>query len=535
MKKVMLVDCTLRDGGYYNSWDFSSTLIQEYLRVMSAIAVDFVEIGFRGFGKEGFKGACAYSTDSLINSWEVPEGLKLGVMVNASELVNYPNGVVDALTKLFVPAKESPVTLVRIACHVHEFEAVLPGCLWLKEQGYIVGLNLMQIANLSSDDIIRFATLASDYPIDILYFADSMGGLSPEQTSEIISLLRKGWKGELGIHTHDNMGQALANSLRAVEEGVTWIDGTVTGMGRGPGNAKMEYLLIELEQIRKVPYNITSLMGIIQKFFKPMQQEFGWGTNTYYYLAGKYGIHPTYIQQMLNDSRYNEEEILAVIDHLKSEGGKKFNVDTLEAARNFYAGEPQGTWNPEEIISGRQVVILGTGPGVIKHRHSIEAYLRRANPFVIALNTQTSVDINLIDVRAACHPVRLLADCALHTVLPQPLIAPASMLPKNILEAYRGKQLLDFGIAVQEKTFKFYPKYCILPTSLVIAYALSIATSGKASRILLAGFDGYGSADPRTLEVDNLLSTFSKVPNVPQLIAITPTQYKISSSSVYAL
>lgn len=118
------------------------------------------------------------------------------------------------------------------------------------------------------------------------------------------------------------MGQTIANSLQAVKSGVTWVDSTVTGMGRGPGNAQTEYLILALAEFRQSQGNLTKLFELIRKHFKPMQNRYGWGANPFYYLAGQYGIHPTYIQEMLQDSRYSEEDILAVIDHLKIVGGK---------------------------------------------------------------------------------------------------------------------------------------------------------------------------------------------------------------------
>ncbi|MFV2047214.1 aldolase catalytic domain-containing protein [Metabacillus litoralis] len=534
MSKIMVLDCTLRDGGYYNSWDFDDLLIQDYLKAMKEVEVDYVELGLRSFARDGFRGACAYTTDSFIRSLAIPAGVKIGVMVNASELVNYSNGIESALSKLFVSSSESPVTLVRIACHVHEFMKVLPAANWLKDHGYIVGFNLMQVADRSEEEIKNLAYEATNYPIDVLYFADSLGSLDPDRTAQIINIIREEWDGPLGIHTHDNMGYALANSIRAIEEGVTWIDGTVTGMGRGPGNAKTEYLAIELEEKRNVKLNITPLMKLIDWYFKPLQHKCGWGTNAFYYLAGKYGIHPTYIQEMISDSRYIEEDIFAVIDHLKSEGGKKYSINTLETARNFYGGSPVGTWKPSTEIFGKEVLIIGAGPNIVKHKQALENYIATNQPFVIALNTQSSISSELINVRAACHPVRLLADSSLHDDLPQPLVIPASMLSKNIVNAFNGKELLDFGISIQENTFRFESNYCVLPNSLVFSYALAIATSGKASRILLAGFDGYGADDPRTNEVNQLLFTFTKTSNTPPIISITPTQYEIETSSVYA-
>lgn len=533
---ITLIDCTFRDGGYYNNWDFSSELIADYLTAMETAAVDYVELGFRSFDKSGgFRGACAYTTDSFIRSLNVPAGLQVGVMMNASEVVRHPAGPLEAVRLMFVPAADSPVSLVRFACHVHEFEATLPACTLLKEMGYVVGINLMQVADRSEEEIERIAQVASQYPLDVLYFADSLGSMDPEQTARIVQVLRRNWQGALGIHTHDNMGRAVANTLRAIDEGVSWVDSTVTGMGRGPGNAQTEYVVIELEKYRASKIKITPLLGLVRRHFQPMKAHYGWGINTYYYLAGKYGIHPTYIQEMLTDSRYSDEDIFAVIDYLKEAGGKKFSLSTLESARHFYSGEARGQWDPAELIAGREVLVLGAGPGVHAHRPALEQFIRERKPFVIALNTQKTLDEALIDIRAACHPVRLLADCADHARLPHPLATPASMLPDNVRAALGDKSLLDFGLTVSPGSFEFHRHYASLPMSLVVAYALAIATSGGATRILLAGFDGYGADDPRSTEMESLFDTYTATPGALPLVAITPTRYNIHKASVYAL
>ena len=105
--------------------------------------------------------------------------------------------------------------------------------------------------------------------------------------------------------------QMSRRAMHALDEGVTWVDATVAGMGRGAGNTKVEYLLIELADRHQVPLNIGPLVSLIERRFRPMQAEFGWGSNTFYYLAGRYGIDPTYVQAMLADSRYAEEDVLA--------------------------------------------------------------------------------------------------------------------------------------------------------------------------------------------------------------------------------
>jgi len=503
---------------------------------MSAAGVDIVELGLRSAENTSFKGACAFTTDRFLNTLRIPNSLKVGVMINANELIENGEFQEYKLEKLFPNnLVGSKLSVVRVACHTHEFEKALPAARWLKDKGYSVGFNLMQISERSEQEIKQLAILANQYPLDVLYFADSMGSMNPEKTQKIIEWLKTQWKGDLGIHTHDNMGLALSNTLRAVETGCTWLDSTVTGMGRGPGNARTEELAIELAEKTGRHVNLVPLMTMITKDFKPMQQKCGWGTNTYYYLAGKYGIHPTYIQEMLNDPRYDEEDLLAVIDHLRIEGGKSFSLQKLNTARSFYKEIAAGEWSPKDLFENKEVLLLGSGPGVQKHRSALEAYIKERSPLVLALNTQNSVSAELISLRIACHPVRLLADGTELNKLPQPLITPYSMLPEEVQKSLSHNKILDFGLRVQADSFEFNQKWCTTPNPLVVAYALATATSGNAKKILLAGFDGYGADDPRTKEMQELIKQYQATAQAIPLLSITKTRYSVETKSIYAL
>ena len=107
MKKYLnILDCTLRDGGYYNNWDFSSSLINNYLNSIYKSGIDYVEIGFRSFGDQSYKGPCAYSSDIFLTSLNIPKKLKIGVMVNASDLLNHGNKNPTINIKKLFPSKK---------------------------------------------------------------------------------------------------------------------------------------------------------------------------------------------------------------------------------------------------------------------------------------------------------------------------------------------------------------------------------------------------------------------------------------------
>ena len=535
-KKIKLLDCTLRDGGYYNNWDFSDNLISKYLKSMAAVGVDFAEIGFRSFEKKTFKGACAYSQDNFIKNLSIPNNLKIGVMINASELLNHKSkNPLKNIKLLFKNSKKTKIKLVRIACHYLEVEKTIQVSRWLKKNGYKVGFNVMQIASRSDLEIETVGKICSKYPLDVLYFADSMGSLETEKINKIITLLRKHWKGDLGIHAHDNMSMALINTQKAVDSGVCWMDSTVTGMGRGPGNSKTEYLVLKYQNNISRKVNIIPLLELIDEEFLPLQNKYKWGTNPFYFLAGMHGIHPTFIQAMLNDLRFGPLDILSAIDHLKSVGGKTFNKNLLDTDKKMYSGKCVGKWYPKSKIANKEVLILGAGPGVIKHKTAIEEYIKQKKPFVIGLNTQRSINEKLINIRVACSAFRLLTERKKFKSVKQTLVLPVKRLSKDINNYLSPNSLLDFGIQVVPEKFKFKSNYAILPNSLTISYALAIATSGKAKKILLAGFDGYSADDPRRVEMDSLLALYQQSRSRIPLVSITPTRYKINSTSIYAL
>lgn len=537
IRKPILIDCTLRDGGYYNNWDFPINLINNYLIAMNSAKVNIVEIGFRFLKNDGFKGPCAFSSDDFVRSLKVPKDLTLGVMINASDLYT-DIGWKNAIEKLF-PEKASttPIKLVRIACHFHEIQNALLAVKWLKKNGYRVGLNLMQITDRNKKEIIEFSKLSQKSKPEVIYFADSMGSMKPKDTLSIIKSLRKNWKGNIGIHTHDNIGLALTNTMEAFNNGVNWLDATVTGMGRGPGNTKMEELIIELNNPNARNINFVPLLSVIRNFFLPLKKKKNWGSNPYYYLSGKYGIHPTYIQVMMDDNKYNDEDILGVIDYLRKNGGKKFQFNNLNIASKFYHKGLKGSWNPADLMKDREILILGSGPGVAEYKIALEDFIKKRKPLVLALNIQKEIEPSLVNFYIACHPVRLLADIESHSKISKPLIAPVSVLSKSLKKKLGKKKLLDFGIKIEPGKFQFYDKHCIIPNSLVISYALATCISGKMSKIFMAGFDGYQKEDSRNDEVDEMLGNLYKsgVSNIREsIIAITPTNFNsMKSKSVY--
>lgn len=533
---ITFVDCTLRDGGYHNDWDFSVALTDAYLAAMAALGTDRVELGFRSLRRGGFKGSAAFTTDGFLDLLTVPDGVTLGVMINAAEVVLPPDEQRAALEALFPPSSRDRIRFVRIAAHLEEVEASLTAIDWLKAEGYEVGFNLMQVSEATLEEVTRLARLLAPHAPDVLYFADSMGNLDPARVTAICGALREGWDGPLGLHAHDNISLAMANSAAALDAGATWVDATVTGMGRGPGNTRTELLVLLLAQRGWPIGDVAPLLHLVEDHFAPLQARYGWGTNAYYYLAGQHAIHPSFLQELLTGGRYGVEEVLAAVENLRVAKARRFDLRTLEGARDFFATTGgDGAWSPRDTLDGRDVLILGTGPSLDAHHEAVEAYARTHRPYVIALNAARPIATDLIDAHAACHPMRVLSDATRHAELAAPLITPAAGLPAGSPLLTAGKTVLDFGLTVVPDGLEVRATSATLPTPAVFAYALAVAIAGGASRVLLAGFDGYVDGDPRRAEDQVVFNALLAEPSTPPVLAITPTAFDLPSVSVYAL
>ena len=176
-------------------------------------------------------------------------------MINISEIINSGRSYEKILSKLFKKAEKSKIKFIRLATHFNEISQTVKICKILKNKKFKVIINLMQITEQKPDDITAAVKLIKTAKPSVLYFADSLGAMNTEDVSKCIKSIRTHWSGEIGIHTHNNLGKAVSNSISAIQNGATWIDSTVTGMGRGPGNSETEYILIEMSNFSKK--NIT--------------------------------------------------------------------------------------------------------------------------------------------------------------------------------------------------------------------------------------------------------------------------------------
>ena len=242
-----------------------------------------------------------------------------------------------------------------------------------------------------------------------------------------------------------------------------------------------------------------------------------------------------YTRTIMRTFLHDDDEIISAINQLKLGDGKRYNSDLARLDYQKPIKLKKGQWSPLTKIKNREVLIMASGPRANDYKNEIENYIKLKKPFVIALNTAVSINKKFVDVYSACHPLRLISDANLYKSLTSPLVVPVSLLSNNLKSKFKYLKLLNFGVGIQEDLFEFHKTGAVIPRLYAVAYALSIATSGNASRILLAGFDGYGPQDRHTKITEHLFSLYSSCKNARPLLAVTPSIYKIKSTSIYVL
>jgi len=526
-KKPILLDCTLRDGGYYNNWDFDINFINKYLLAMSNAKVHYIEIGFRRVNMSSYAGECAFSTDKFLNKLAIPKNLKLGVMINAKEyLVNTK----QLLNQKFSSAKSSKISFVRVAINFENYRSSKEMISILKKLGYKIGLNLMQSHGYSEDNYITAAKEISTWrTVDMLYFADSFGNMYPSDVSKIITSLAKGWSGDIGFHSHNNKSLALINCIESLSKGVIWCDGTILGMGRGAGNVTTEGLIVEINKLHKTEYKLSGLTEILQDF-QYLKDLFNWGSSLYYHLAAEKNIHPTYVQELLDDDRFKNELIPSYLNNIPKEFISSFNISAKEQLLNPYNKIFKASKRKGKKIA-KDAVLLGSGPLLKTYIQDIENFCISNKLLTYKLNLDPSyIKKNYVSGFILANYTRILFQIGQISRLKKTIVLPKDIISKQFPEV-KLHNSINFDL-VLGPSFHTQFNGCMLQKDLTLAYALAYLIANKVDRVFLAGFDGYDDLS-RNEEINSLLREIEASGHKIELIAITPTKYNLQSSSIY--
>ncbi len=299
---MKILDCTLRDGGYYTNWDFPIPLVKSMVASLIRNGVDIIELGYKSPKKGGPFRKC---NDGFISDLlDYTHDTDIAFMIDAKDFISGESVNYSLLDDCIKSRRSSPFSICRLAIKIDEVRQAKQIATYLFDKGYKVFINLMCISLLKESQIALFVTELKDNA-HALYFADSFGNLQPSQVKNICKLYKELTTLPCGIHCHDNQSLAFANCLQALDSGFEYVDGTVCGMGRGVGNTRTEQLLLYKDTTIS-----SSMVNTVNKFQK-LQRQYKWGYNSLYMMGGINHIHPLYLQDLTASNLNNNDKLAA--------------------------------------------------------------------------------------------------------------------------------------------------------------------------------------------------------------------------------
>lgn len=304
-RRIKVLDCTIRDGGICNDWAFDHGLVARVHGALAAAGVDYMEVGYwsdpGSFADEAV-GPWRFCAESDLARAVQPGPMKLSTMVDIGRI--RPQDIPDKSATV--------IDAVRIATYAHQLEEarrVLDRCL---EAGYETFVNVMAVSTLPPDDVDRSLLKLAGSGVHNVAIVDSFGALFPFHVRYLVhkymNYLGEGVR--VGVHFHNNLEQAFANSVVAIDEGVDVVDATVHGMGRGAGNCPLELLLFYLDNPR---YDVAPILDLIEEFAS-MRQDLRWGYHLPYALTGYFNVHPRAgIDRMARPDRHQVRDMFEAL------------------------------------------------------------------------------------------------------------------------------------------------------------------------------------------------------------------------------
>ena len=302
---IPVLDATIRDGGLVNSFYFTDEFVKKLYMANVKAGVDYMEFGYKA-SKELFDvnkfGKWKFCDEESIRSivGDNNTDMKISVMADVGR-TDLEHDILDK--------SDSVIDLVRVATYINTIPAAIDMAEYCKSKGYETSINIMAISTSNDKDIKQALELIGQSGVDMIYIVDSYGSMYPEQIrelSEMYTEVGEKYGKKIGMHAHNNQQMAFANTIEATARGVSMLDATMSGMGRGAGNCAIEALIGFLKNPK---YKLDPVLKFVQdEMLKLKKEGLVWGYDIPYLLTGILNVHPRSAIEYINQEKTNYAE-----------------------------------------------------------------------------------------------------------------------------------------------------------------------------------------------------------------------------------
>lgn len=385
MANIQILDCTLRDGGYVNDFDFGRRNIVKILSKLSSANIDIVECGFLEDGNYD-ENCSVFNRVEQIAKLLPPERSKTMFVAMAC----YGEYDISQLT----PYDGSSISGIRITFHYNEVEGALEYCKKIQSLGYKVFVQPVGTTSYSDTQLLKLIAKVNEMKPYAFYLVDTLGLMVQSDVARFFYLIDHNLDKDIhmGFHSHNNLQLSFSNCqyLASLNTGrVISLDASVYGMGRGAGNLNTELIANYLNCYDNTNYKIEPLLEIVDEIIKAIKDKFEWGYSVAYYLAAIHGCHPNYASYLNNKKTLTVKEIASVLRLIEPEKRSLYDKQLAESkylefqSREFDDTDSVNRFS--KIISARKLLLVGPGPSAGHSNEIIKKYVEEHNPLVISV------------------------------------------------------------------------------------------------------------------------------------------------------
>lgn len=327
MAKVKLLDCTLRDGGYVNNWNFGSCVILNILSRLNNSGIDYIEIGF--IDETAFKDLdrTIYPNTDAIDEFFC---YKIDKKAKIFAMVNFGRCSIESICH----KQDSFLDGIRVMFKKEQMDDALHYCSQIQDKGYKVFVQPVSITNYSDEEMLELVKKVNQLTPYALCIVDTYGLLKREKFIKYFNIMNNNLDSQIsiGYHSHNNFQLTVSNAIELLnfdtQREIIW-DGSIYGMGKGAGNANIEMFAMYLNHNYSYNYDVNELFEIINTDIMPLYTKYNWGYSLIYYLAGLNDCHPDYVKY-LQEKSLSVEQINKILKDLDSSKKLAFDKNYIE-------------------------------------------------------------------------------------------------------------------------------------------------------------------------------------------------------------